>query len=114
MRSLNGIDAARFAEIPGVKRADVAGKRIAIQQWHRSPTRAGVHMKPLPSALRLDEAMAHRALLRARLSLDQLADPQPGTPERWEPQARNDMMQARVALDALLLQEPSVPWRSGH
>lgn len=51
---------------------------------------------------------AHRALLRARLSLAHLFDAQPRTPERWEPQARRYVMQARAALDTLVLNAPVV------
>lgn len=50
---------------------------------------------------------AHRALVRARLSLAHLLDPLPRTPERWEPQARRYVAQARLALDGLLLKGPA-------
>ncbi len=46
---------------------------------------------------------AHRALVRARLSLAHLLDPMPRTPERWAPQARRYVIQAQLALDGLLL-----------
>ncbi|KRB99565.1 hypothetical protein ASE11_07630 [Hydrogenophaga sp. Root209] len=52
---------------------------------------------------------AHHALVRARLSLAHLFDPQPRTPERWVPQARRYLMQAQAALDALLLKEAVAP-----
>ncbi|MCY1562995.1 hypothetical protein D9M68_1004680 [compost metagenome] len=52
---------------------------------------------------------AHHALVRARLSLAHLLDPQPRTPERWMPQARRYLMQAQAALDALLLKEAVAP-----
>jgi aminoglycoside phosphotransferase family enzyme len=42
---------------------------------------------------------AYRALLRARLALAHLLEPQPRTPERWQPLARRYMARARVALD---------------
>ena len=43
---------------------------------------------------------AYRALLRARLALAHLLEPQPRTPERWQPLARRYVARARVALDA--------------
>lgn len=43
---------------------------------------------------------AYRALLRARLALAHLLEPQPRAPERWQPLARRYMARARVALDA--------------
>jgi len=44
---------------------------------------------------------AHRALLRARLAMAHLLDPQPRTPDRWPPQATRYIARALVALDAL-------------
>lgn len=42
---------------------------------------------------------AYRALLRARLALAHLLEPQPHTPERWQPLARRYVTRARRALD---------------
>lgn len=44
---------------------------------------------------------AHRALVRARVSLAHLFDRQPRKPERWLPQAQRYVAQAQVALAAL-------------
>lgn len=46
---------------------------------------------------------AHSALIRARLSLAHLLDPQPRAPERWLPQAQRYVDQALIALAALPL-----------
>lgn len=63
--------------------------------------------RPSPTVLQL--YTAHRALVRARLSLAHLLDPRPRTPERWLPQAKRYVMHAQVALDALLLNGPVEP-----
>jgi aminoglycoside phosphotransferase family enzyme len=44
---------------------------------------------------------AHRALMRARLTLAHLLDPQPCTPEKWPPLAARYIGRALVALDTL-------------
>lgn len=44
---------------------------------------------------------ANRAVLRARLAVAHLLDPQPRTPERWIPQGERYLTQANSALDAL-------------
>ncbi len=43
---------------------------------------------------------AHRALLRARLAMAHLLDPQPRTPQKWPPQAQRYIDRALAALDA--------------
>ena len=40
-------------------------------------------------------------MLRARLAMAHLLDPQPRTPQRWPPQARRYVAVALAALDAL-------------
>lgn len=70
-----------------------------------------------PSHTVLQLYTAHRALVRARLSVAHLLDPQPRTPERWIPQARRYVMHAQMALDTLLLNdsvEPTVLKRSAR
>jgi uncharacterized protein len=54
-----------------------------------------------PPAAVLQIYTAHRALVRARLSLAHLFDPQPRTPGRWLPQTHRYLAQARAALQAL-------------
>ncbi len=44
---------------------------------------------------------AHRAMLRARLAMAHLLDPQPRTPERWPPLASRYIARALSALDSL-------------
>jgi aminoglycoside phosphotransferase family enzyme len=44
---------------------------------------------------------AHRALLRARLTMAHLLDPQPRTPQKWPPLAQRYVERALVALDSL-------------
>jgi aminoglycoside phosphotransferase family enzyme len=53
-----------------------------------------------PDAHLLPLYTAYRALLRARLALAHLLEPQLRTPERWQPLARRYVARARVALDA--------------
>jgi aminoglycoside phosphotransferase family enzyme len=53
-----------------------------------------------PAAPLLPLYTAYRALLRARLALAHLLEPQPRTPERWQPLARRYVARARQALDA--------------
>lgn len=53
-----------------------------------------------PDAHLLSLYTAYRALLRARLALAHLLEPQPRTPERWQPLARRYVARARLALDA--------------
>lgn len=43
---------------------------------------------------------AHRALLRARLAMAHLLDPQPRAPEKWPPMAARYIARALVALDS--------------
>lgn len=62
-----------------------------------------------PSRAVLQLYTAHRALVRARLSLAHLLDPLPRTPQRWEPQAQRYVTQAQLALDGLVLKEPVAP-----
>jgi uncharacterized protein len=57
--------------------------------------------RPPESVMRI--YTAHRALIRARLSLAHLFDPQPREPERWLPQAQRYVDQALIALAALPL-----------
>jgi len=45
--------------------------------------------------------LAGRALLRARLSVAHLLDPEPREPQRWLPQARRYLAQVHVALDRI-------------
>jgi len=52
-----------------------------------------------PDAQLLPLYTAYRALLRARLALAHLLEPQPRTPKRWLPLARRYVARARVALD---------------
>jgi uncharacterized protein len=59
---------------------------------------AALSERPDPPLLAL--YTAYRALLRARLALAHLLEPQPRTPERWQPLARRYVARARVALDA--------------
>jgi hypothetical protein len=54
---------------------------------------------PLPALIHL--YTAHRALLRARLAMAHLLDPQPRTPEKWPPLAQRYVERALVALHAL-------------
>ena len=49
----------------------------------------------------LDLYVACRAVLRARLSLAHLLEPDPRTPWKWLPVGRRYLGQARVALDAV-------------
>lgn len=49
---------------------------------------------------------AARALLRARLAMAHLLDPQPRTPERWPPQAQRYVDRARTALQAFEQGQP--------
>jgi aminoglycoside phosphotransferase family enzyme len=44
---------------------------------------------------------AHRAMLRARLSMAHLLDPQPHTPQKWQPRAQRYVDRALTALAAL-------------
>jgi aminoglycoside phosphotransferase family enzyme len=67
-----------------------------------------------PSRAVLQLYTAHRALVRARLSLAHLLDPLPRTPERWEPQARRYVKQAQLALGGLALNEPTAPPEAAH
>jgi aminoglycoside phosphotransferase family enzyme len=53
-----------------------------------------------PEAPLLPLYTAYRALLRARLALAHLLEPQPRAPERWQPMARRYLASARSALDA--------------
>jgi aminoglycoside phosphotransferase family enzyme len=59
---------------------------------------AALGERPEPPLLAL--YTAYRALLRARLALAHLLEPQPRTPERWLPLARRYIARGRVALDA--------------
>jgi aminoglycoside phosphotransferase family enzyme len=54
-----------------------------------------------PCAALLQLHTAHRAVLRARLAMAHLLDPQPRTPPRWAPLAQRYVERALVALDAL-------------
>lgn len=54
-----------------------------------------------PSRTVINLYTAHRALVRARLSLAHLFDPQPRTPERWLPQAQRYLERVRQELDTL-------------
>ncbi len=56
--------------------------------------------RPSPAVLSLH--VAARALLRARLALAHLKDPQPRTPERWRPLAQHYLGRASTTLDTLL------------
>jgi aminoglycoside phosphotransferase family enzyme len=54
-----------------------------------------------PPAALLDLYVACRAVLRARLSLAHLLEPDPRTPEKWLPLGRRYLDLARAALDHL-------------
>lgn len=54
--------------------------------------------RPAPALMQL--YTAHCALLRARLAMAHLLDPQPRTPEKWPPLARRYVARALMALDA--------------
>ncbi len=54
---------------------------------------------PPPALMNLHTA--HRALLRARLAMAHLLDPQPRTPQKWPPLAQRYVERALVALDSL-------------
>ena len=55
--------------------------------------------RPPPAVMAL--YLASRALLRARLSVAHLLEPDPRTPQRWLPQARRYLAHAHRALDAI-------------
>jgi aminoglycoside phosphotransferase family enzyme len=55
---------------------------------------------------------ASRGLLRARLALAHLTEPEPRTPEKWEPRARTYVSLADAALDQLELAIKSQPQKS--
>ena len=55
---------------------------------------------PAPAAL-LDLYTAYRAMLRARLAMAHLLDPQPRTPQRWAPLAQRYVARALQALRAV-------------
>ena len=57
-------------------------------------------LKERPDRRLLALYTAYRALLRARLALAHLLEPQPRTPERWQPLAQRYVARARLALDA--------------
>lgn len=59
---------------------------------------AGVHDQPDAALLAL--YTAYRALLRARLAVAHLLEPQPRTPARWQPLARRYIDRALIALKA--------------
>ena len=65
----------------------------------------GAALRDPPDAALLSLYTAYRALLRARLAVAHLLEPQPRTPERWVPQARRYVERARAALETL---EPPV------
>jgi aminoglycoside phosphotransferase family enzyme len=54
-----------------------------------------------PPAALLPLYTCHRALLRARLAMAHLLDPQPRMPQRWQPLAQRYIERAVAALDAL-------------
>lgn len=60
---------------------------------------AALGQTPAPALMAL--YTAHRALLRARLALAHLLDPQPRTPQKWPPLAQRYVERALAALDAL-------------
>jgi len=60
----------------------------------------GAALDDVPDAALLHLYTACRALLRARLSVAHLLEPQPRTPERWLPLARRYVERALAALDA--------------
>jgi len=68
---------------------------------------AALHTDPAPTPLWLLYT-AYRALLRARLAMAHLLDPQPRTPQRWTPQAQRYIAHALQALQGLDAQRRSV------
>lgn len=58
-----------------------------------------LHDHPLPDLMHF--YTAHRALLRARLAMAHLLDPQPRTPEKWKPLAERYITRALAAIDAV-------------
>ena len=58
-------------------------------------------MVVVPLAMAEAGGLNGRAMLRARLAMAHLLDPQPRTPQRWPPQARRYVAVALAALDAL-------------
>ena len=60
---------------------------------------AALDDRPPPAVTAL--YLAGRALLRARLSVAHLLEPDPRTPQRWLPQARRYLAHAHRALDAI-------------
>jgi aminoglycoside phosphotransferase family enzyme len=63
--------------------------------------RCAAALGDLPPPPLLPLYTASRALLRARLALAHLLEPQPRTPERWRPQAQRYVVHAQRALDLL-------------
>lgn len=59
---------------------------------------------PQPGLLHL--YTAHRALLRARLAMAHLLDPQPRSPEKWPPLAQRYIARALAASDAFIAAKP--------
>lgn len=59
---------------------------------------------PAPALMHL--YTAHRALLRARLTMAHLLDPQPRAPEKWPPMAARYIARALTALDAFSATTP--------
>jgi uncharacterized protein len=68
--------------------------------------RCAVALGSAPPASLLHLYTAARALLRARLAMAHLLEPQPRTPERWAPQAQCYVARAAAALDAFDRCEP--------
>lgn len=76
---------------------------MAGAEWIGPRLRAGcaaiLGEHPAPALLNL--YTAHRALLRARLAIAHLLDPQPRTPDKWPPLAARYIRRALAALDTL-------------
>ena len=60
--------------------------------------------RPAPALMHL--YTAHRALLRARLAMAHLLDPQPRAPEKWPPMAARYIARALAALDSFSATTP--------
>lgn len=75
---------------------------IAGASWIGPQLAAGcaAALGEMPPAALIDLYTAHRALLRARLAMAHLLDPQPRSPQKWAPQAQCYVEHARGALDA--------------
>jgi len=64
-------------------------------------------LKPVPQARLLAFYSSARALMRARLALAHLTEPNPRTPEKWQPRASSYITLAAEALERF---ESSPPW----